>query len=89
MWIFGDNFLRNYFVILDYDAAEVTLVGNKISKVPTDYTAWIVVGVIAGVIIIVAIGCCIYYRCKRKRVPTDQNTLIQRNPGGVRLGSSA
>ena len=35
VWILGDVFIRNYFIVLDYDKGEVTFIQEKTSSLST------------------------------------------------------
>ena len=57
-------FIRNYFVVMDYDQGEITLYGQSVknASIPgssKSYIGWIIAGVIVGVILLGVIIYCI------------------------------
>lgn len=63
-WILGDVFIRNFFIVIDYDQGEMTLIGDNITEVSKSYIGWIILGIIALVVIIFIGVCCICKHCK-------------------------
>lgn len=81
-YILGDVFMQNMYVVLDYSSSRFAVNGNfrMVEPKPDNKpvrpdsvgsSVWIIIGIVAGVLVLVAgIGCCIV-KMKNKRLQSN------------------